>query len=178
MIKVPLKKITVLYELLPFDSLIITNRAFEKLQSRGHLDQLWPLVSTIRALQYHKHYYAYEQPALIAVAAKYWPLRDINLIVTPVKTKPELFRLLVDSISFISLSQQLTLKLPSWHQERCRVHGIEPIFSMNEWANVFGKHRTSVYERKSEKVSAKCIQKVDLKSALHGIPIPNRGDDK
>lgn len=175
--KTPLQKIIVLPGFLSGDAYSNTRRAVEALHRRGDIKIVELQLSTVRVLQYQKQFYAIELQHLIAVAAEYWPNRDVNLIASKVNSKPELMQQLLNTACIYGIAQRAVATIPSWHQSVADQYGLAPLFSMRQWSEIFNKHRSSVYQRKTRTLPHTPVTLIDIDSALQRIPVPQGGDE-
>ncbi len=177
MAKSTLQNIIVLPKFLSADAYGNSKRLFDCLHRRNELHVIEILVSHIPVLQFQRQFFALEQHCLIAIAARYWPKRDVNLIiVAKVTSKLELHRLLVNAACVQALTQHSVNHLASWHQDASREFAIEPLFSMQDWSHLLNKHRSSMYRRKSKTTVVPTSKVVDVESALRAIPAPRQGN--
>jgi hypothetical protein len=173
--KIALGEIYLLPELLNSSALEINQRLLSKCKHRHELISILELVTPLKVLAYKKKYYAFELPNLLAIAQRFMSTEQITVVAIPIKNKTQLFELLVNYSSISAISQQQPSCIAKWQYDFCKSKDIKQWFSMRQWSEILGKHRTSVYVKKNKSITLNNIEKVDLDSALKKIKVPKTG---
>lgn len=173
--KITLGEIYILPALLNSSALEINQRLFAKCKQRHELISILELVTPLKVLAYKNKYYAFELPNLLAIAKSFMPTEQITVVAIHIKNKTRLFEMLVNYTSIAAISQQSACSIPKWQHDFCQSNDMMHLFSMRQWSEILGKHRTSVYVSKKKSITLSNIQKVDLASVLKKIPIAKEG---